>query len=94
MRMNAETLRRAKALLENETPLKTDCGALCGAACCRTDADGKGGVYLFPGEDAAEIEVPAGDAVLRHGDGRIAVMARHQFNCRYRFVGAAGPVAP
>ena len=33
--MNAETLRRAKALLENETPLKTDCGALCGAACCR-----------------------------------------------------------
>ena len=46
------------------------------------------------GEDAAEIEVPAGDAVLRHGDGRIAVMARHQFNCRYRFVGAASPVAP
>ena len=53
--MNAETLRRAKALLENETPLKTDCGALCGAACCRTDADGKGGVYLFPSEDAAEM---------------------------------------
>ena len=41
-----------------------------------------------------QIHVPAGDAVLRHGDGRIAVMARHQFNCRYRFVGAAGPVAP
>ena len=48
MRMNAETLRRAKALLENETPLKTDCGALCGAACCRTDADGKGGVAKMP----------------------------------------------
>ena len=46
------------------------------------------------GTGGAEIEVAAGDAVLRHGDGRITVMARHQFNCRYRFVGAASPVAP
>lgn len=46
------------------------------------------------GADEAEIEVRAGDAVLRHDDGRITVMARHQFNCRYRFVGAASPVAP
>lgn len=53
--MNPETLWRAKALLETETPLKTDCGALCGAACCRTDADGKGGVYLFPGERPDEM---------------------------------------
>jgi hypothetical protein len=29
-----------------------DCGALCGAACCQTDADGQGGVHLFPGEAA------------------------------------------
>lgn len=34
------------------TPMLTDCGALCGAACCRPDADGQGGVHLFPGEAA------------------------------------------
>lgn len=28
-----------------------DCGRLCGAACCQPDADGQGGVYLFPGEE-------------------------------------------
>ena len=47
--MNAETLRRAKALLENETPLKTDCGRLCGGACCQGDE--QTGMLLFPGEE-------------------------------------------
>jgi len=43
-------LRGARMCLENETPLQTDCGALCGAACCAPDEDGQGGVLLFPGE--------------------------------------------
>ena len=30
----------------------TDCGLLCGAACCQPDEDGQGGVHLFPGERA------------------------------------------
>ena len=34
------------------TPLAGDCGALCGAACCQPDADGQGGIRLFPGEAA------------------------------------------
>lgn len=50
--MNREILLRAYAALGDHTPLLTDCGALCGAACCGTDADGQGGVYLFPGERA------------------------------------------
>lgn len=36
------------------------------------------------------IGVPAGDAVLRDAEGKIKVMPRHEFNCRYQFVAAAG----
>ena len=50
--MEANILLRAREALGGLTPMLTDCGLLCGAACCRPDADGQGGVYLFPGEDA------------------------------------------
>ena len=42
----------AREQLCDLTPLLTDCGALCGAACCQPDEDGQGGMYLFPGEEA------------------------------------------
>ena len=48
--MDRETLLRARAAIGGLTPMLSDCGALCGAACCRTDEDGQGGVHLFPGE--------------------------------------------
>ena len=38
--------------MERLTPLRTDCGLICGAACCGPDEDGQGGVKLFPGEAA------------------------------------------
>jgi len=41
----------ARARLTAVTPMKTDCGRLCGAACCQPDEDGMGGMYLFPGEE-------------------------------------------
>lgn len=41
---------RARALLDALTPLKTDCGRLCGGACCQGD-EGTG-MLLFPGEDS------------------------------------------
>ena len=50
--MNEQILARARALLNDITPLKTDCGLLCEHACCLPDEDGQGGVYLFPGETA------------------------------------------
>ena len=50
--MNPEILSRARALLNDVTPLTTDCGLLCNHACCLPDEDGQGGVYLFPGEKA------------------------------------------
>lgn len=46
-----ENLKKARELLDNFTPLKTDCGRCCGAACCR-DAEGEvNGMLLFPGEE-------------------------------------------
>ena len=38
------------AAIGESTPMKTDCGNLCAAACCQPDADGQGGVALLPGE--------------------------------------------
>ena len=49
--MNSEIIRSAYAAIGGTTPMLMDCGGLCGAACCGTDADGQGGVYLFPGEE-------------------------------------------
>lgn len=38
------------AAIGESTPLAGDCGRLCGAACCGSDDDGRGGVALLPGE--------------------------------------------
>ncbi len=46
-----ESIRKARALLENVTPLKTDCGLLCDHACCKPDEDSGDSVWLFPGEE-------------------------------------------
>lgn len=45
-----EAVLAARDLLENLTPLKTDCGKLCQGACCQGDETT--GMLLFPGEDA------------------------------------------
>ena len=50
-----ETIARAREIIGALTPLNSDCGARCGGTCCQPDEDGNGGVYLFPGEDAAEM---------------------------------------
>lgn len=44
------TVLAARDLLCELTPLKTDCGRLCGGACC--EGDEETGMLLFPGEDA------------------------------------------
>lgn len=51
--MNLERIQRVWAAIGDCTPMRTDCGALCGASCCRPDGDGQGGVCLLPGEEAA-----------------------------------------
>lgn len=44
-------LEEAKRRLENVTPLRTDCGRVCGGACCRSLAGEETGMLLFPGEE-------------------------------------------
>lgn len=44
-------LVKARELLENETPLKSDCGRICGAKCCQSDDTGENGMLLYPFED-------------------------------------------
>ena len=55
-----EAVQAARELLRDVTPLTRDCGKICGAACCRTDEDGQGGMLLFPGEEALYRPLPPG----------------------------------
>ena len=43
----------AREKLKNVTPLKRDCGRVCGARCCRPLDGEKTGMLLFPGEAEA-----------------------------------------
>ena len=43
--------QRLYRLFAGVTPLKTDCGVLCGAACCK--GDDTVGMLLFPGEETS-----------------------------------------
>jgi hypothetical protein len=53
------TYRAIYRLLDRVSPLSTDCGQLCSAACCNCGGDGSNeestdfemGIYLLPGED-------------------------------------------
>lgn len=47
-------LNQAYSLLSEHTPLKTDCGLLCGKACCKSNSVGNtenAGMLLLPGEE-------------------------------------------
>ena len=47
-----EALKEARELLETVTPLKRDCGRLCGARCCAPLEGEETGMLLFAGEEA------------------------------------------
>ena len=68
--MDTDLVLRARALIGERTPLTFDCGALCGAACCRPDEDGQGGMYLFPGEESLLPGAGDGLAPIYVCDGR------------------------
>ncbi len=48
----SSVLRDARSVLQEVTPLKTDCGRLCGGACCQPSTEETQGMLLFPGEEA------------------------------------------
>ena len=47
------TVSAAREKLKNVTPLKKDCGRVCGARCCRPLEGEETGMLLFPGEAEA-----------------------------------------
>ena len=49
-----KTLTEARELLKDLTPLKINCGKICGGACCQPspDDDGENGMLLFPFEES------------------------------------------
>ena len=70
--MDSEILIRARGALERVTPMNPDCGLYCGAACCRPDDEGKGGVILFPGEEAL-IDPAIAVSDVTYGSWRVKV---------------------
>lgn len=50
MIMKRITYKNTWKILENATPIESDCGGLCGRACCKGTGDD--GMLLFPGEEA------------------------------------------
>ncbi len=64
------------SLLDDVTPLKGDCGALCDGACCKGD---DAGMYLFPHEEVMYsgkekwMEIYESDLILREKPVKILV---------------------
>lgn len=54
----SDTIAHCRELLDQLTPLKTDCGQLCLGACCQSQQGEETGMLLFAGEDAYYRNVP------------------------------------
>ncbi|MBE7063579.1 MAG: hypothetical protein E7390_07345 [Ruminococcaceae bacterium] len=73
----------AYRLLENVTPVRKDCGALCGAACC-ADSDVGTGMYLYPAEECMLYPLPDWVKIEASGfyyNGRQAALMSCPGNC-------------
>ena len=67
-----DALEKAWALTADVTPLKTDCGKVCGARCCRSLEGEETGMLLFPGEEEYYRD-SLGWKLRRTGAGLLAV---------------------
>lgn len=56
--MLPDVLAQARALFDALTPLRTDCGLVCGGACCQPLEGENTGMLLFPGEEAYYTDLP------------------------------------
>lgn len=73
--MLPQALAEARALFDDLTPLRTDCGLNCGGACCQPLAGENTGMLLFPGEEEyyanragyAMVSTPAGTLLTCEG---------------------------
>ena len=62
----------AREKLNNVTPLKKDCGRVCGARCCRSLDGEETGMLLFPGEADAYLD-KAGWKVVNTARGEMVI---------------------
>lgn len=69
-KMNESPVLRARTILEAVTPLRTDCGRLCGAACCESLEGEETGMLLFPGEEALYPQ----EKLIRDAAGRTVLV--------------------
>lgn len=53
-----DTLQECRELLEQLTPLHTDCGLYCGHLCCASHEGEETGMLLFPGEEQYYASLP------------------------------------
>lgn len=67
-----DKLEKAREILAEVTPLKTDCGKVCGARCCRSLEGEETGMLLFPGEEAYYAGKP-GWTLRRTASGTLLV---------------------
>lgn len=74
--MLPQSLARARALLENITPLRTDCGLTCGHICCQPMEGEMTGMLLFPGE-AAYYDSLDGYRTVDTAEGPLLICSGH-----------------
>ena len=55
--MMNDQLKMARDLLENVTPLTSDCGLICSHACCRSLDGDETGMLLFPSEESHYVDL-------------------------------------
>ena len=67
-----DVLWTARGILEDVTPLKRDCGRVCGARCCRSLDGEETGMLLFPGEEEYYAD-KAGWTIRETAMGRMVV---------------------
>lgn len=68
------TLEQARETLRDVTPLRMDCGQVCGGACCRSLPGERTGMLLFPGEAALYRDKPGYEIIEAEG-GELLVCA-------------------
>lgn len=89
--MNATDLyASAYRLLDSVTPLKYDCGKLCGAACCDDGGREDAGMYLYYGEEQMLKDAPfplrIEESCFEYGDyDKKALIAICDGKCRRDF---------
>lgn len=81
--MKESIIKNCYDLLENKTPLKRDCGELCGGACCKGDENT--GMVLFPGEEKfidPNMKIAETDGVKYAVCGGTCDRSRRPLSCR------------